>query len=120
MTAAKYVIVWLGVMGLALASFLLSLLHLGAAAPYVALGIALVKAVLIALFFMHLVEQPSVSRWAFLLGLCLAALLLVMVGLDVLTRDQTGLRQPGLDIRSDLSAQPPSVIAVSSHPPRTR
>ena len=52
----------------------------------ISIGIGLVKATLIAAFFMHLVEQPSVSRWAFALGIGLAILLLVMVAADVLTR----------------------------------
>jgi hypothetical protein len=54
------------------------------------------KATLIAAFFMDLITQPSVSRWAFALGIALAALLLIMVGTDVLTRENPGLRQPGL------------------------
>lgn len=95
-STATYVFVWLGVMGLALASFLLSLAHLGQVAPAVALSIAVIKATLIAAFFMHLAEQPSISRWAFGLGIALAALLLLMVAVDVLTREHTGLRQPGL------------------------
>jgi caa(3)-type oxidase subunit IV len=83
---------------LALASFLLSYyVSMGAWSPVVALGIGAAKAVLIATFFMHLSEQPSISRWSFGVGIALALLLLVMVGLDVLTRDTMQLRQPGLD-----------------------
>lgn len=94
-TARTFIVVWIGLMGLALASFLLSRLHLGTAAPFVAFGIAICKATLIAWFFMHLIEQPSISRWAFVLGISLAMLLLVMVGLDVLTRSTSQIRQPG-------------------------
>jgi cytochrome c oxidase subunit 4 len=96
-TTGTFVRVWAALMLLALASFGLSFLHLGSWAPIVALGIGLAKAILIAGFFMHLAEQPPISRWAFGLGIALALLLLVMVGLDVLTRETSGLRQPGMD-----------------------
>lgn len=96
MSTGGYVAVWAGLIGLAVASLLLSFAPLGSAAAFVALGIGLAKAVLIAWFFMHLVEQPSICRWAFLLGIGLAVLLLVMVALDVLTRDPPALRQPGM------------------------
>ena len=83
----SYVVVWIWLMGLAAGSLLLSLLGLGhVLGPIVALTIGVIKATLIAAFFMHLAEQPSISRWAFALGIALAMLLLVMVGLDVLTR----------------------------------
>jgi cytochrome c oxidase subunit 4 len=95
-TTARFVIVWGSLMLLALASFLLSFLHLGASGAAIALTIGLVKAVLIATFFMELIDQPSVSRWAFAVGIGLALLLLVMIGTDVLTRQVTGITQPGV------------------------
>ncbi|MBL0694417.1 cytochrome C oxidase subunit IV family protein [Comamonas sp. JC664] len=49
-------------LGLAALSFGLSRLHLGAWAVPVALGIALVKAALIAGFYMHLTERPGGPR----------------------------------------------------------
>ena len=101
-----YVIVWAVLMGLALASFLASLLPLGEAAPVVALGVGLAKAVLIATFFMHLIEQPSISRWAFGVGILLAAVLLLTVTADVLTREPTGIRQPGLTATAPESRAP--------------
>jgi cytochrome c oxidase subunit 4 len=97
----RYAFVWIGLVALAALSFGLSFAHLGPFGPAVALTIGAVKAVLIAAFFMHLVEQPSISRWAFATGLILVGLLLLMVSLDVLTRERTGLVQPGVE-----SAQP--------------
>jgi cytochrome c oxidase subunit 4 len=85
-SARTYLFVWIGVMALAALSLALSFARLGAWSPVVSIGIGLVKAALIAAFFMHLAEQPSVSRWAFALGIGLAILLLVMVAADVLTR----------------------------------
>jgi len=97
----RYAFVWMALVALAALSFGLSFAHLGAFGPAVALTIGAAKAILIAAFFMHLVEQPSISRWAFATGLILVGLLLLMVSLDVVTRERTGLVQPGLD-----SAQP--------------
>ncbi len=95
-TTSRFVIVWGSLMVLALASFLLSFLHLGMGGAFIALSIGLIKAVLIATFFMELIDQPSISRWAFAVGIGLALLLLVMIGTDVLTRQVTGITQPGL------------------------
>ena len=99
-----YVIVWGWLMGLALGSCLLSFAHLGAFAPVVALSIGLAKAALIVAFFMNLAGQPSICRWAFALGIALAALLLIMVGADVLTRETPGLAQPGLTSDAPVAA----------------
>ncbi len=77
-----------------------------------ALSIAAAKAVLIAAFFMHLVEQPSVSRWAFAFGLVLAGILFAMVFLDVVTRERPALRQPGVPAAS--AARPDGIRSTNS------
>jgi len=94
-SAGVYVRVFVALIVLASVSFGLSFVHLGAWSPVVALGIAGLKAVLIAAFFMHLVEQASISRWFFGLGLILAAILFVMISADVLTRERPRFGQPG-------------------------
>ncbi len=108
-TTRTFVHVWLWLMGLALASFLASFAHLGSWSPAIALGIGFAKAILIAAFFMHLSQQPPVSRWAFGLGIALAAMLLIMVGLDVLTRNTLDLRQPGLTVPPTAASGRPAV-----------
>jgi cytochrome c oxidase subunit 4 len=105
-TTGTFVRVWAWLMGLALASFLLSFLHLGAWSTVVALGVGLTKAILIAAFFMELAQQPSISRWAFGFGIALTLLLLIMIGLDVATRDTFGLQQPGLGPATSTPDQP--------------
>ena len=97
-TTRTFVFVWLALMALALASFLLSYVQLGTWSAVIALGIGAVKALLIASFFMHLAQQPSISRWSFALGVALALLLFTMIGLDVLTRQAPGIQQPGLEL----------------------
>jgi cytochrome c oxidase subunit 4 len=90
--------VFAGLMLLAATTFGLSFLRLGAWSPALAFGIAGAKAVLIAAFFMHLVEQRAISRWFFALGIVLASLLLIMMGADVLTRERPQFRQPGMNM----------------------
>ncbi len=90
-----YALVWVALMTLAALSFGLSYAPLGAWGPWVAIVIAVAKAVLIAGVFMHLIEQPPISRWTFGLGLGLALLLLTLVAIDVATRDRPVV--PGQD-----------------------
>ncbi len=74
------------VLGLWAASFALSYAELGRAALPVALGIGLVKAVLVALFFMELVREALSVK---LTAIAAAALLATLIGLvlaDVATR----------------------------------
>ena len=105
-SARTYVWTWLGLLGLATLSFGLSFAPLGAFGPAVALTIGVVKAVLIAAFFMHLIEQPSISRWTFGVGLLLVLVLVVMVAIDVVTRPSTGLVQPGIESARPLTSRP--------------
>jgi cytochrome c oxidase subunit 4 len=64
----------------------LSFLELGAWTVPVTLGIAAIKSTLIALFFMHLIEE-SVSSWlAFLVSFLLVATLVTLAMLDVASR----------------------------------
>jgi cytochrome c oxidase subunit 4 len=96
-TTGTFVRVWVGLMLLAAGSFLVSFLSLGTWSAVIAIGIGAAKAILIATFFMHLSQQPPISRWSFGVGIALAMLLLIMVGLDVTTRSTPAIEQPGLE-----------------------
>jgi cytochrome c oxidase subunit IV len=81
---------------LLLAAFSLAMrfAHLGAAGYVVGLGVAVVKAALVAFFFMEiLVEKPTV-RLVFVACLSLFALLLALVLADVVTRSAAPLQNP--------------------------
>lgn len=82
-----YAFTWIALVGLTSVTFGLSFYDLGAASVAVALAIASLKAGLVALFFMHLVEQRSSNRLAFLAGVTLLVVLVVLVSADVATRD---------------------------------
>ncbi|HZZ85934.1 MAG TPA: cytochrome C oxidase subunit IV family protein [Anaeromyxobacteraceae bacterium] len=85
--AGRYLAVWAALCVLTVGTFLASRLSLGP--PWhllVALLIAGAKASLVALFFMHLWDQPGVNRLVFLTSLVFVALLIGLVLLDNATR----------------------------------
>jgi cytochrome c oxidase subunit 4 len=68
--------------------------HMGGYSYPVALGIALVKAVLVVLFFMEILAEKASVRFAFAAGLALVALLLALMVADVMTRAASPLTPP--------------------------
>jgi cytochrome c oxidase subunit 4 len=87
-------VTWLALMLLAALSFGLRFVNLGAYNFPIAMGIAAVKAVLVALVFMELAFEPATLRFAFATGFALLALLLVFMISDVLTRTVAPLDPP--------------------------
>jgi cytochrome c oxidase subunit 4 len=84
----------LALLTLAGISFALRFAHLGNLGMPVALGIALVKAVLVAMVFMELAfEKPSI-RFAFAAGLAMIAIMLSLMIADVVTRAVPPLQDP--------------------------
>lgn len=71
------------------ASFGLSYVSLGAAAIPVALAIAVVKAVLVVLFFMELVHERASIRLTLVTALALVTILVGLTVADVLTRERS-------------------------------
>ena len=85
-SARGLVFTLLSLLALAGASLGLRYAHLGGLGFAAALGIAAIKAVLVALFFMEIGgERPSV-RFAFAAGLGLLALMLSLILADIVTR----------------------------------
>lgn len=82
----RLLVVWLALLALTLLTFLLSRAHLGSVDIAVALVIAALKSVLVALFFMHLIEERFSVIMIPLLGLFLFGLLVALVVTDVATR----------------------------------
>jgi cytochrome c oxidase subunit 4 len=83
---ATYLGIWLSLLGLTALSYLLSFLRLGSPSLFVALGIAAIKASLVALFFMHLIEQRFSNRLTLGVAAFLVALLCTLTALDVRSR----------------------------------
>lgn len=88
MTSARtYGLVWLVLMALGALSFGLSYLPLGDLQTPVALAIAAVKAVLVILFFMHVLEQKG-TMWMYLvLAVLLLSTLVALMALDIDSRE---------------------------------
>ena len=86
-SARPYVLTWLALVALAGLTLLLSSVELGALQWPVALGIASVKAALVALFFMHLRESQTANRLVLVVGVLFVVLLVAFSSADVATRD---------------------------------
>ncbi len=87
-SAAAYVWTWVALVVLAVATYLLSRLDLGAMRVPVALLIAVVKGLFVVLVFMHLLEHGTTSRMFFGVAFTFIILLVTLSTADVLTRDQ--------------------------------
>jgi cytochrome c oxidase subunit 4 len=85
--AGRYLTVWAVLMALTALTWGLSTIHItGVAGVAVALAIASVKGTLVALFFMHLWDQPGPNRLVLITSLIFVALLITLPLLDNATR----------------------------------
>src|SRR5512146_139651 len=83
----RYALVWVGLLFFTFLTWGLSRFHIpGGWGVAVALGIAITKGTLVALFFMHLWEQQGANRLVFLTSLVFVALLVGLTLLDNATR----------------------------------
>ncbi len=78
-----YLVAYVVIAALAIASYALAHLHLGRAALPLGLAIATVQAVVAALYFMHLVEQRGARRFVLPVCIFFILLLLTLVFADV-------------------------------------
>lgn len=85
-TVRSCVFTFIGLVVLTAVTFGLSFLHLGAFEVPVSLGIAGVKAALVLLFFMELIEESVSSRLALASGVVLLAILIAFAVADIVTR----------------------------------
>ena len=82
----RYVFIWLALLTLTAATVGVASLNLGDWALPMALFIAVLKATLVALVFMHLLEQRSSYRVALVVSILFVAVLITFTVLDVRTR----------------------------------
>jgi cytochrome c oxidase subunit IV len=115
----RYLKVWGALMALTALTWGLSRFHIpGGAGVAVALAIASVKGVLVALFFMHLYDQPGPNRLVLVTSIIFVALLIGLTILDSATRfplaNPPDAETAPQHIRDAiLGAQPPA----PAHPP---
>jgi cytochrome c oxidase subunit IV len=102
---AIYLLLLLGLAGTVAVAYV----PLGAANVFVALAIAVGKAALVVLYFMHVATAPRLNRVVIGAGLVWLVILLVVILSDYLTRDWIPTRAPAhLALEpDDKSFQPP-------------
>jgi cytochrome c oxidase subunit 4 len=93
-TSSSYLWTLVALLALAGASFALSYVALGRYEITVAMVIAVAKTALVALFFMHLIEQRPANALALFSAVAFVAILLSLMVLDVVTRTP-GLYEQG-------------------------
>ncbi len=86
--ASTYLWTWLALVVLAVATYVLSRLDLGALQVPIALLIALVKGLFVVMVFMHLLEHGATSRIFFGIAFTFILLLISLSTADVMTREQ--------------------------------
>jgi cytochrome c oxidase subunit 4 len=86
LTGRSVVVAGIALMALWAASWALSYVHLGSWSFALALSIALVKAIVVALVFMELIEAPASSNAALIAAVALMAVLFTLTLLDIRTR----------------------------------
>jgi caa(3)-type oxidase subunit IV len=79
----RYVVAWLALVGLTALSFGLDRLHLGSLSTAIALGVALVKASIVFVVFMHLDREPFAVRFVAALNVAWVLLLCLGIAADV-------------------------------------
>lgn len=81
-----YAMTWVALMALLAATFVLAHFRMGSLNPVVALAIAAAKAVLVALFFMHLRRSSALVVLFALVAFFALAILVTLSGADYATR----------------------------------
>jgi cytochrome c oxidase subunit IV len=79
----RYVLAWLALVGLTALSFAVDRLHLGSLSTAIALGVALVKASVVFVVFMHLDREPFAVRFVAALNVAWVLLLCLGIAADV-------------------------------------
>jgi cytochrome c oxidase subunit IV len=86
-----YAIVWISLLALTLTTSLVARVELGPFNVVVALAIAVVKMLLVALFFMHIRHSGKLTRLVVLGGLLWMLILIGLTLADVVTRGWIGV-----------------------------
>jgi cytochrome c oxidase subunit IV len=87
LTAKTFTLSFLVLLALTAASLLLSFLSLGAFEFVVGFGIATIKAAIVVIIFMHLIEQDTSHRLIAVVGFVFIVILTALTAADVLTRE---------------------------------
>ena len=90
-SAKTYVLVFLGLIVLTVATTAVAFVDLGSFSVVVALGIACCKMLLVALFFMHIRHSTKLTKLVVVGGLLWLGILLALTMSDIVTRGLLGV-----------------------------
>jgi cytochrome c oxidase subunit 4 len=90
-SVGTYVLVFLGLICLTVATTAVAFVDLGSFSVVAALGIAVCKALLVTLFFMHVRHSTKLTRLVIVGGLLWLAILLILTLGDVMSRGWVGV-----------------------------
>jgi len=91
----RYVAVWLILLFFTMLTVVTGHMNLGAANIFIALAIAITKATLVVLFFMHLWDMGGVNRLVFVVSVLFAVVLILGVFGDLIARLPVSLPNGG-------------------------
>jgi cytochrome c oxidase subunit IV len=115
----RYVLVWVALLALTAATVAVARVHLHQPwALVVALLVAVAKASLVALFFMHLWDHGGANRLVLLTSIAFLALLMGLVLIDNATRFP--LANPPTEATIGLEPPGPDILAPRAPPPAHR
>jgi cytochrome c oxidase subunit IV len=91
----RYIIIWLALMGFTVLTVVTGKIDLGSANIFIAMIIAVTKATLVVLFFMHLYDEGGVNRLVFVVSVLFLVVLLLGVFADLMWRLPISLPNEG-------------------------
>ncbi|GAC1578017.1 MAG: hypothetical protein NVS3B20_09290 [Polyangiales bacterium] len=91
----RHLLVFVGLLMLAALSYALSFVPLGALTVPIALAISTAKVVLVAIFFMELIDQRFGNRFVLIAATVLVGVLIALMVADTLTRGMPPMLTPG-------------------------
>ena len=91
----RYILVWVTLLFFTVLTWWTGKMDLGQANIFIAMAIALTKATLVVLFFMHLYDEGGVNRLVFVVSVLFLAVLLLGVFADLMWRLPISLPNEG-------------------------
>ena len=82
----RYALIWVILLGFTVLTVVTGRMDLGSANIFIALGIAVTKATLVVLFFMHMWDMGGVNRLVFVVSVLFAVVLILGVFGDLMVR----------------------------------
>ena len=112
--------VWIALMALTLLTVMATWVNLGTLNIWIAMGIALVKATLVVLYFMHMRHNKAFLAYVFTFSLAFIAFFLAMVMLDSKSY-QSDINQRRLDdpLQTPIKETVPTLVPTSPAAPAT-